>query len=495
MCSSGAALCIVAACGGAASSKHGALDSPAGDDVPAAAGASPGGSEGASVGAAGSANVSDGASPPNAGGAGGVAGLDNPMCGSSVYIEGQAALDALEGCEIIYGSLSINFASDLRPLHALREVRGELYLYTPLLPGDTLPDRPETLEGLDNLEHVGGGLVSLQSVRAPSLVPLGKLRADGPLSVRINDCDNLESLTGLNLSGPFRQLQITGNDRLTTLDPLRVIGTEVTAPSIEISGNPSLSGVGALSELTAGLDIKLDGLLVENLGFLDALRTAEELTISGSPRLVDASLPNVQRLGRLYIGSNPRLVEAPEYARLTELVMLWVTENAELLGAPRFPMLVASEPGRSLEVLVTDNPRLERFELPGVVTSSGIFVQGNDSLTSLSFPDLLQIGAGGASVASGGLTLIDNASLTELTLERLAGISDALEVIANPLLGSSALAPLLAFAPPRLKVGLNQGDAAELEPCPWRNDGSCDELPNFPLCALGADGNDCARFR
>lgn len=492
-----------AACGGAASSGSdtAARDAPGSSvrgEFPGAepsAGAAGSASTSGSTGAGGSANVSAEPGATGSAGAGGIPGLAQPLCGTSVYVGDQASLDALEGCDVIYGSLSIYGVRDLRPLHALREVLGDLDLYMGDVADGVGPNGGHSLEGLENLEHVGGHVLSLQSVQAPTLAPLAKLRIDEPITVRINDCDQLQSLAGLNLSGGFLHLQIAGNDRLETLAPLRIADTSGYAPTIEILGNPNLSGVAGLEAVTSGLRIQLSEIRTTDLAFLANLRVAESLSIQQFPELTDASLPNLERLDRLDIGFNERLSDAPEYPELRDLGMLWVASNPELREAPRLPVLDNGGRPSGLELVVTDNPKLERFEMPGLAASSGILIEGNGRLASVSFPALAQIAPGFSTPAAGSLRLFDNESLTGLGFEQLAGISDSLYVVQNPLLDSPAIAPLVALAPARVKLGLNLGDVPELAPCPWVDDDECDELPVAPLCAPGSDERDCSLFR
>jgi hypothetical protein len=307
---------------------------------------------------------------------------------------------------------------------------------------------------------------------------------DGGIDLRIVDCDGLSSLEGLLLTGDFVHIEITDNDNLATLAPLRL--PPDSQPGIVIGGNPQLADLDAFRQVTMATRVELQGLPLTTLQAFDQLELVDHLSIEANPALVEASLSRLRRAARLDIGANPLLVNAPALPALSELGLLWVRDNPELLAALSLVGLTSVE-----EVLVTDNARLQRFELGGVSHLRRLQLAGNQRLESVSFPDLVELGTFERAPVLG---IEDHPLLAALEFPSLLLVDGALEIVDNPVLGADVIAPLVALEPTRVKVGLNLGDSADLAPCPFVNDGWCDEQPERPLCAAGTDSEDCRRF-
>ena len=427
-----------------------------------------------------------------------IPGLERPECETDAAISTQAEVDTLEGCASL-SSLTIYFSTqlDLRPLYALREVLGGLSLIGEY----DSPIGVPSLEGLEGLERIGRGLI-LSYLPVTSLQPLETMRMSEGMALIIEDCDNLESLAGLNLLGYFDHIRIQGNERLTSLEPLRYVAAPPSRPTINISDNPKLTDVQAIAGLTEVFMLKVAALPLQTLDVLKDLRVAAySVDISANPALVDASLPSLEVVSRLYVGYNAALTTGPELTRVRGLQFLELYGNPELLNAPRFPSLIGTEPesANGPQIRVVDNPKLQRLDgFPVLSAASGIDIVNNSSLTSVDFGTLTQLNIpppGMAVGEPGALLVHDNASLASLNANQLGAISGTLTITSNPLLPQSSLERLGELGATSVKIGGNQGSTRPLDSCPWADDHNCDERPISSLCADGTDFNDCYAYR
>src|SRR5688572_25599673 len=187
--------------------------------------------------------------------------VDDRTLSGDVVINNQAELDALEGCTTIDGHVLIQpfFEPDLRPLHRLRAVRGELGLggtyrdasvtaewttQEAALARDTLAAGfLRSLEGLERLETVGS--LSLASVAASSLEPLAQLRQLTDFgSLGLFDCNSIADLSPLAQLAGIQRLIVSG-DSIETLDGLLV---RDRLESLSLRGK-KLTDIDALSSL------------------------------------------------------------------------------------------------------------------------------------------------------------------------------------------------------------------------------------------------------
>jgi hypothetical protein len=389
-------------------------------------------------------------------------------CGPSIEAYSQADIDALAGCEVIIGSLRIQSDDDLdlRPLGALRSV-GSLQVFGPTEGATGIL----SLEGLENLRVVRNEL-TLGGLRISSLAPLANLRIqaseDEPLdfTLEISGCDALESLAGLQLGSYIEDFNVTYNAGLKTLDPW--VYEPPPAPgmliSLDLSGNPLLSDLDALAALTEAGSVYLDDTPYENLAaFAGLRRVAGYFDVAGNQNLVDLSLPNLEAVGVFTINANPKLVELGAFDRLDGLRLLEVSDNPELARLPRFPALTgdASAPDWGwAELAIHGNPKLESVDgFVSLVSSGGIDIRGNASLSSVELGALTEIVHGPSSSADGHLRIIDNSSLASLRLPLLTSIVVGLEIKSNPQLPAADLAPLATLST-RIEIEGNQAEVA-----------------------------------
>lgn len=167
------------------------------------------------------------------------AGWEGVVCGDGKTVDGvaQANLDALEGCEVLRGSLSLDAPvldrdppiSDLSPLASLRVIEGVL--------GCGFNPDLETLEGLERLEVVDG--LTFQGCGLRSFSALRNLRDLGRRDVSIEDMENLTDLRGFGgVRVVGRTLRIVSNPNLTSLDGLEAL--ERVEGRLSIALNPRL---------------------------------------------------------------------------------------------------------------------------------------------------------------------------------------------------------------------------------------------------------------
>jgi hypothetical protein len=410
-------------------------------------------------------------SPPTEGEPAPAPGVGNPeqplgaapapaRCGSRRIVS-QATLDTLEGCAIVE-SVFIEFAAaDLRPLHALQRVEGDLILNgQPEAEGEV---GIVSLEGLEQLEEVGGSIL-LESLAAPTLAPLRHLRRVGSITIR--RLSRLRDLAGLeNLLSYGIILELTQNPDLATLEPL-VVPRDMGGGLLNIGQNAALSDLGALGALEAVETLLVTGTAVTNLDALANLRRVQLIDISSNAALSDASgLAGLESAQSLRFADNPELEALPAFGQLTQAGFVAITGNAKLSAFPAFPQLrqLASE------------------------FSGSLGVEDNPSLTELRGLEALE--------SADAVSIRRNARLARVELPALRDVHQSLVVTSNPSLDAASLSSLTALAAPFAKVAGNGPDTALLDPCPWPTDGECDAAPAGALCAVDTDAIDCSRVR
>jgi hypothetical protein len=378
-------------------------------------------------------------------------------CGSR-RIANQTTLDTLEGCAIVE-SLGIEFAAaDLRPLHALQRVEGDLFLDGQ--PGNEGEIGIRSLEGLEQLEEVGG-TIQLGSLAAPTLAPLRSLRRVGGISLRrLSNLRNLDGLENLLMYGV--NFEVSENDTLTTLQPL-VVPRDMGRGLLHIRGNDALSDLGALGSLESLDTLIVNGTALTNLDALSSLRRASSVQISSNPTLVDArGLDGVESAQTLYFTDNPEIEALPAFGQLGQAGFVVITGNAKLSAFPAFPQLEQLASEWSGRLVVEDNPSLAEL-------------RGLEALES-----------------ADSVSIRRNASLARIELPALSDVRQSLVVTSNPALDAASLAALTALATPFAKIAGNAPDATLLDPCPWPVDGECDAAPAGTLCAAETDELDCS---
>lgn len=404
---------------------------------------------------------------------------DRTLAGD-VEVKSQVELDALEGCTTIDGHLVIQpiFHPDLRPLHRLNAVRGELGLgatntFSSLtwtedearLASVTVESGfVHSLEGLDRLETVGS--LSLNELAVTSLEPLAQLRQlthYGTLS--ITGCDAITDLGPLSQAAGIQRL-IVITENLTSLDGLQ-IGDRLV--SLALSG-PQLADIDALSSLrvvdgdlgisdTALRDLaplarleQVGGLLLADNEALDTLHGLEALrTVNSRLRLTNnnalretSALSELIMAEQLVVEGNDSLQKLADFTQL-RVNTLHVTSNRAIEELPllrgTYHALAENNPPELLlgdrgQIEVAANPALRRFAVPRE-WHDGVYViiENNRTLRELDLGDLESLDL---------LEIKRNDLLDTFEVGALATV-DTLEVVDNPVLSPTAFNSLQTF--------------------------------------------------
>lgn len=348
---------------------------------------------------------------------------------SGVYVIKQAEVDALEGCEeILYDFyISAGGGIDLRPLHALRVVRGHMSVQYAV-----------SLAGLEQLEWVTEGL-SLRSLSAPSLRPLAHLTLAGSNEespedggIAIGYCNELEDLSGLEALEDFTSIAIDNNERLRSVWPLTPgANLEVVA----LTDNPALVDIGSFDTLenVRRLQVDQNGVLAD-LSALRRLRTAEYVGISNNGALTAVDFPDLDLVGV------PDLVGGVSIAY-----------NAELQRID-LPALQRAE-----TVEVRQNVKLGHLDLSGLVEAQSLVIALNFELPENE--------------------IVLNPNLSETTFRRIGGNGSPFQTEAP----DSSVPDFLVLNPCPF------ADDGYCDECSWSSEYVC----SSGLCGYRTDGADC----
>lgn len=234
----------------------------------------------------------------------------DPEYGNIIYAGSQAEIDALASCEVITGALWIETGPgsdpdlDLRPLRALRSI-GMLAVLG-WIGFDGVPTGIRSLEGFENLQELTGELW-LVGLRITTLAPLRNLRVpkpDGPnyTKLQVLDCDDLETLDGLELGPDLGVFSIGDNDRLTTLDALKLDRAPRSLYHIGVGNNPRLLDLDVFATVTDLTSLSLSRLPQTELTAFEALRrVSESFALTENGVLTTATFPNLESVGTLSI--------------------------------------------------------------------------------------------------------------------------------------------------------------------------------------------------
>jgi len=366
----------------------------------------------------------------------------------SVFAGTQAEVDALAGCRELPGNLFIDVPEEggeglsLAPLAELEAVHGVLSIVGPLT----------SLGGLEALELVAG--LHLSALEVSDLTPLRGLttiireptyaRLSGTL--RIEACDRLTDLSGLENVTVWSSVILSRLDGLTTLAGLHV---PPRAEEVSIGPAPQLSDASALASLEEVAALSLFGTAITNVaGF--QLETAEYLSLGGNPALTDLDgFSELQIVGDLQIAGNSAL-QRIDLPRLEDFDSISISGNTVLRVVPlyltsrygdylqaRFGGTQAAfmRPSR-LMFQVSENPQLTSIVLPATFYDiEQVAIYGNASLTSLDMANLQQADT---------LWIGDNPVLASVDAAALQRVAD-LAVMNNPALSVAPFADVQTF--------------------------------------------------
>lgn len=413
------------------------------------------------------------------------------------------SLEGLEGLESVRGlDLSYLVVTSLQPFAGIKELPGGLQLRQ--------LSELESLADLHDLEHIGGPLTIKDSAKLTDLQALaGVTGMTGDLL--IEGLPMLESLEGLhNIQHIGGRLAVDDCPVLADLDGLRglqriddrmhVRGLPITSlhglEALTMVGEPSakaaLVTLGDLPQLTS-----LAGLAIEwhdahqvwiyrtRISDIDALAGASELYnlwLTENDELIDlAGLESLVVVhDTLSLGGNTNLVDLGALGSLKSVGGLTLTDTA--LTDLALPALQ-----KVGDLRITLNPQLVALSgLDGLTSLGSLVLEHNPALVTL--PDLSAL-----MQVEGDLVLRSNDALT--TVAELANVTDVggrlVVVLHKELLQTEAVAwsETITVVGAR-KIVRNKGDLSPpADPCPWFDDGQCDEEGG--VCAPGTDPWDC----
>jgi hypothetical protein len=391
--------------------------------------------------------------------------LESTSVEGDVIVTEQAQIDQLEGCVAIHGDLKVYpmFNPDLRPLHALQTVSGDLFFAPPLdeLHADVLDLMSSVMAagwlgsfaGLEALQKVGG--LWLSSPAAADLEPLSGLSALIGGQLTIESANNLLDLAPLaNLTG-IHSLSVRG-DQIESIADLQ-LGEALDYVNLVA---PRLTELGELNQVrSVSGNVWISGTGLRDLGGLSSLETVgRELVIDYNAELRSLSgLENLQSVGQeLRVLQNPLLQDLTALAGLQNADALTIMENHSLRRIPDFPALRLKGLG------IVNNDSLEEVaDFTGLYNYyhpvPGVDVDFRDSqvpnqLSRAFYDRLQQLSVTGnpllarytvplSSRGAEQLVIAGNASLADLDLGTIA-TADLLSIRGNPALAhvSHALA-------------------------------------------------------
>lgn len=214
------------------------------------------------------------------------------------------------GCTVIEGNVSISDAyqniTNLNGLSQIEEIQGSFGIGNSHLLVD--------LSGLESLHLIGGRFGLVQNNNLTSLQGLENVTSVETLS--INNNDNLENISALNIMEIENSISISYNDKLNSLDGLENI---TSLDYLLIDGNNALlnlSGLEGIVTINNGFDIlRNDSLL--NLNGLNSLTTTTYILISENGSLQTLSgLDALTTTSEFYIQINNQLVDISNLSSL-----------------------------------------------------------------------------------------------------------------------------------------------------------------------------------
>jgi hypothetical protein len=367
---------------------------------------------------------------------------------NNFYALNQADVVALRGCRELPGDLYIRIPESeqatftLAPLAELEVVHGVLSIAGPLT----------SLAGLEALEQVGS--LQLESLLVSDLIPLrGLRRVQGGLSdagvfgsVSIQACDELTDLSGLASLTDWRSLFLGNLDALVTLAGLQA---PPRLDQLMIMGAPRLSDISALAGVEDLNHLVLSNTAVARFEHFE-LEVAELIELASNPALTDLDgLDELEIVGNLMIRENPALerVELPELASYEGIS---ITGNAVLQAVPPYLAERGSamiSPSGDLEPLgirsgrvlfeVGDNPQVKTIALPGYFGDlQQVAIYQNPSLISLDMTYLSR---------ADNIWIQDNTVLASVAAPALERVDD-LAIRNNPALSVAPFANVQTFA-------------------------------------------------
>lgn len=375
---------------------------------------------------------------------------DAPPLGSLTGLEG---LESVGGLEL----LGLENLASIEALTGLTGIPGDMRLYG-------LP-KLGSLAGLENVEEIGGRCSVGDCMNVMDLAGLASLRRAGNgfsvSKMQVVDLHGLEALTEIGeLGGEISNVFIDDNDELLTLDGLDAVLWHDKL-GLTLNSNDRLTDIGALAGANELASLSLrDDIDLTSLAGLESLTS-----VAGLFELVhNTQLGDLGALGKLQSVGELGILGEQSFDNLA-------------------PLSALTTAGK---IYVVFSNIVEIGPLPALSEVDSLSLVSNLSLGDLK-------GLGALKTVTNSLTIDKNGIQTIDDLVSLTSVGGDLVIVRNAFLPQDATAQwgaALDVGGTR-KIAGNMGAEAPADPCPWTDDGVCDE--DLGICAGGSDPADCFR--
>lgn len=293
-------------------------------------------------------------------------------------------IDALENLTHVGGILAVGYSilNNLNGLKNLESIGGDLMIFG----NEKLAD----LDGLKKLESIGGGVTISDNDQLTSLEGLRNLTSVGNI-ITISGNDLLTNLAGLeNMTAVNGDLDILSNDLLTSLAGLENI---TTVGGLDIYNNDKLLqlGLGNLNSVSNNFSVRSNCRLPTSIAvalknqILDSDGIGGETIIKNN---FDDSYPGPVWLGHYSIENHSDLVDLSGYNYVSgNLIISGTTDIIDLTGLENLTRV-----GGFLKILSND-ALTTLFGIHNITSiGDGLDIRLNNALTDLRLDKLRSVG-------------------------------------------------------------------------------------------------------
>lgn len=228
------------------------------------------------------------------------------------------------------------------------------------------------LSGLENLQFIGDTLFLMDNLLLNDISSLSNLNyVDRRIYIHNNS--SLQNINGLEFITSLEGLSIINNDNLSNLDGL--INATIISEIITISHNDNLNDLSVFRNLSTVeyLNIESNNSLTNLKGFDNLTLIKHRLKISNNSNLTSLKgIENLSSLKRLHINSNPLLINLEGLSGLTSIIgssyPITITDNINLNSLEGLEKLTQVEGYIQINV----NPNLNDF-----CALKNLFTNGN----------------------------------------------------------------------------------------------------------------------
>jgi len=300
----------------------------------------------------------------------------------SMYINGSVSdLSPLESIVIVNNAFEIKNTTNLINLDGLNNLR---------ITGNVFPNGfrimnnsgLESLFGLNNLEKTRGDAYIVNNDNLTNLEGLNSYVAASAGELRIQECDNLLSLSGLeNLEGISDSLIIMLNPQLNDISSLsNLIFIERRIHILYNNSLPNLNGLGGITSLE-GITLESNNNLTNTSGIGNLTSVTDVIEIMNNDSLNDLSgFQNIDYVYHLKLENNNSLTDLQGLSGFTTIGgLLDVNNNSNLISLSGINNLSSLN-----RIEIQSNNSLINLEgLNGLTNINDMIIYGNESLTSL----------------------------------------------------------------------------------------------------------------